>query len=154
MNSLIAEILVFLMICFVEVALIAYIAYGLWKLAVGECQEGFIDEVYYKRRARGGVHTFGIRVKSYINYQETRLSCLETFSSMWVYKRKWERLKRTYIGKKVHIYVNPKKPYSQTITRELCWRYFLPVILYVPILLVLITVFLIDILKEFAILFH
>lgn len=148
MNGLIGELFVFIITFFVELILLGGIVYGIWKLTVGECQEAVIDRIDYNGRRRGGVHMLGIVVKTYINFQETRLSTMETFSSMWFYKRKWERLKKKYIGKKVHIYVNPKRPYKQTITREMCWRYFLPIILSVLLLLTLLICFGLDMLMD------
>ena len=148
MDGLIGELFVFIFTFMIGLVLVGGIVNGLAKLAVGECQEAVIDSIDYVRRARGGVHVLGIVVKTHINFQEVRLSTMETFTSWWFYKRKWDRLKKKYIGKKVHIYVNPKKPYKQTITREMCWRYFLPITLSSLFLLFFLVYFGLDMLMD------
>ncbi|MBE5885483.1 MAG: hypothetical protein E7284_03665 [Lachnospiraceae bacterium] len=153
MNDFLGEIFgcILLLLCFL--ACVFCVFYALYKIVVGDCQEGYIDEIRYEGRRRGGIHIFGIYIKTNINFQETRLWALESFTSTWVYRRKWERLKRKYVGKKVHIYINPKNPYSRTITRELSWRLILPISLAAVLLFVLLMIFGIDLLMNIIAIF-
>lgn len=127
MNDLIGEVLGLCLFLFCFLVCVGCVAYGIWRITTGQCQEAYIDEILYDGSRRGRIYVFRIQVKTFINNTETKLLTSEIFTSSWVYKRKWERLKQKYIGKKVHIYMNPKQPNSQVITRELCWRMFLPI---------------------------
>ena len=94
MNDIVGEILGLFIFLLCFLVCVACIVYGIWRITTGQCQEAYIDEILYDGSRRGRIYVFRIQVKTFINNIETKLLTSEIFTSSWVYKRKWERLKQ------------------------------------------------------------
>lgn len=64
-----------------------------------------------------GVTSHALQVRLEYEGETVTVTTLDTFSS----KRYMEQLRKRYIGRQVHVYYQPKKPYLTTI-QELWWN--------------------------------
>lgn len=125
---MLGDIIIFIIVILCEVFITLGLAFNLWLIITGDCYVGYIDAIEYGGRSRGYIHRLQMYFKTWINQQEVVCRTMEGFQSLFTYQGKLKRLRKKYIGKQVHIYMNSKFNKNFALTREHCWRVFLPLI--------------------------
>ena len=126
---MLGDIIIFMIVILCEVFITFGLVFNLWLIVAGDCYIGYIDAIEYGGRSRGYIHRLQMYVKTWVNQQEVVCQTMEGFQSLFAYQGKLNRLRKKYIGKQVHVYINSKFNKRFALTREHCWRVFLPLIL-------------------------
>lgn len=125
---MLGDIIIFMIVILCEIFITLGLVFNVWLIATGDCYIGYIDAIEYGGRSRGYIHRMRMYVKTWVNQQEVVCLTMEGFQSLFAYQGKLNRLRKKYIGKRVHIYMNSTFNNKLALTREHCWRAFLPLI--------------------------